>query len=199
MSKIIWLLCMLLVGGYFVNSYFENNAKREANRIERENIRKKIRVSIQNISSRTNAVSDWESKLSRGNSYRIEPILTLELEKLWVIERPIIFYGSIHDIKTLDKDKYIVIIEKNFRSGLGNMYITDLMLSLAVPKIKIDMFLKDHPDLLEGIGFNNNVAVVAKINSIKTIYSSEGEGDRKEIKTGQGDMIELVYIGNLRL
>jgi len=199
MSKIIWILCILLIGGYFVNSYFESNAKREADRIERENIKKKIKSSVQNISSRTNAVSDWESKLSRGKRYRLEPILTLELEKLWVIERPILFYGSIQDIKTFDKDNYIVVIEKSFRSGFGSMYGTDLMLSLEAPKTKIDTFLRDHPDLLEGIGFNNSVAVVAKINSIKTTYISGGEGDRKEIKTGYGSMIDLEYIGDLRL
>lgn len=199
MKKILWLSIALLVGGYSVNSYLEKDAKRKTDLVEKKRIEQEIKASVQEVVSRTNAVNDWESKLSNGKRYRIEPILTVELEKLWLIERPILFAGSIHDIKTLDDTYYIVIVERSLLSSMGNMYRTNLQLSLVAPKKQIDIFLKNYPDWNKGIGFNNGFAVIAKINSIETIYISGAKEGREEIKIGHGNMIDVEYLGRVRL
>ena len=103
MNKIVWLIIVLLVGWFFVNSNLEENANRKVVNLEKERIEQEIKASVQGIVSRTSAVKDWESQLSNGEGYRFAPILTVELERLWLVENPILFVGTILDIKTHDK------------------------------------------------------------------------------------------------
>ncbi len=199
MNKIIGVIVALLLAGYFISSYVENNAKREAERLKVEQNEKRIRTSVQELAFRFDGVTDWDTQLGNGNSYRFEPILTVELEKLWLTEKPILFVGRILDIKTEDGDNYTVVIERNLLSSLGNMFSTDLQLSLVAPKNIIDAFLNTHPDLFKGLGFDNGIAAIARIYSIETIYISGEECIREEIKIGYGKMLDLEFVGQVRL
>ena len=199
MNKIVGVIIVLLLAGYFVNTYVENNAKREAERIKTERDEQNIKASVQELVSRLNAVTSWDSQLSNGESYRIEPILTVELERLWITERPILFVGRIQDIKTKDKDNYTVVVERNMLSSYGNMFSTDLQLSLVASKNQIDAFLKIHPDLFKGLGFYKDIAVVASIASVETVYISGEECAREEIKIGYGKMLDLDFVGRVKL
>lgn len=195
MNKIIWLIIVLLGVGYIVNSSIESNAKREAENAERELIEQKVKASVQGIVTRTNAIKDWESHLGNGESFRFAPILTVELERLWLVENPILFIGNILDIKTHDEVNYIVTVERDMLSSLGIMFTTELQLSLDAPKTQIDTFIKKHPDLLSGLAFEGRIAVIAKVNSIETIYATGEEGVRDEIRVGHGNMIDIEYLG----
>ena len=203
MKKIFGSITALLLAGYIVvNLYTENNTKREEERIkiEREEKNKqKIKTSIQELATKYNAVTDWDAKLSNGNSYRIEPILTVELEKLWIADRPILFNGTILDIKTKNEDNYTIIIERDVLSNINNLFSTNLQLSFVAKKCQIDTFLKMHPNLFKGLGFGNSVAVVAKIHAIETIYISGEECDREIIKIGHGEMLDLRFVGQVSL
>jgi hypothetical protein len=77
------------------------------------------------------------------------------------------------------------------------MFATELRLSLSAQKVAIDSFIKKYPKLLAADGFNNGVAVVAKIHSISTSDERDEDGERVEAKTGQGQLIELVYTGDV--
>lgn len=198
MKKIIWAIIALLLVGYFVNSYVENNARREAKRQKTELNEQKVKAVVEGLISQSNAISDWPARLSNGESYRFEPIRTIELEKLWLVERPILFVGSIQDIKTKDDDNYSVVIERNMLSSLGNMYSTDLQLSLVVAKDQLDTFLEKHPNLFKGLGLDNDIAVTANIHSIETIYISGEECAREEIKIGYGEMLGVEFVGRVR-
>lgn len=199
MKKFVWVIIVLLVGGYFVNSYIENKAKRKAEQEKEQRVEQTLRSSVEKMVSRTNSISEWESSLSKGETYRLSPILTVELEKLWLSGRPILFVGTIKDISTYDKIRYTVLFERNLLSSLNNMFSTELQLSLLVPKKKIDAFLKNHPKLFKGVGFNNGSVVIAKVKSIKTDYYIGNEGVREEIKIGQGELIDILFIGGVRL
>lgn len=210
MKKIIWAIVAILLVGYFANSYVENNArdnarreaksqKAELNEQKAELNEQKVKATVEGLVSQSNAITDWATQLSNGEIYRLEPILTIELEKLWLVERPILFVGSIQDIKTNDDTNYSVLIERNLLSSLGNMYSTDLQLSLIVAKDQLDAFLEKHPNLFKGLGFDNDIAVTAKIHSIETIYISGEECAREEIKIGYGDMLGVEFVGGVRL
>jgi hypothetical protein len=49
----------------------------------------------------------------------------------------------------------------------------------------INTFLEEHHELFKDYEFKNGVAVVARINSIKTAYVTGEEGEREEVKTGK--------------
>ena len=70
MKKIAWIIVLLLVGSYFVNSYIEDKAKRKVERDEKQRIEQSIKSLVEEMVSRTNAFKDWESNLNKGKSYR---------------------------------------------------------------------------------------------------------------------------------
>jgi len=202
MKKILWIIVAMLVVGYFVNVYVESKAKREKELVEakkaEENL-KSLNSAVAEMVSRSDAVDDWKKRLSKGESFRLGPIFTVELEKLWLGNRPILFIGAIKDVTTYDESYYTVLIEKSFLVGsLDYIFATKLQLSLRSPKKRIDTFFKQHPNLIKDGGFDNGVAVIARIKTIQATYTLGEDGDRKEIKTGEGELIDILYIGGFR-
>lgn len=192
-AKYIWMAIAVAVGGSWVNSYVETRAKNEAARAEKSRAALEVKNYISKVSTHYNAVTLWESALSRGERYRSPPILTIELESLWLGERPILFEGSIKDVSSVGTEAYEIVIE---RGSLDHMYSTELRLSLFASKALVDSFLQKHPRLLEDYGFNNGVAVIANIQNISATDERDEIGERVEVKTGQGFLLELIYTGN---
>ena len=197
MKRIVWIIVAVAVVGYFFNSYMENKARREAERAEAERIEQATKTAVSQMASRTNAVRDWEKNLSKGERFRFEPVLTVELERLWLQQRPILFIGAIKDIATHDQSQYVVLVERSLFGSFDYMFGTELQLSLLADKDKVDSFLKEHPDLFKDYGFNNGVAVVARINSIRITYVPGEEGERQEVKIGDGELIDILYTGDV--
>ena len=198
MKKIIWIIVALVIGGYFVNSYLENEAKRDAERAEAKRVKQTIKPAVAEMVSRTGAVDDWESSLSKGEKFRLSPIFTVELEKLWLENQPILIIGNIKEIATYNESHYIVLIKRNFL--FGYMFGTELQLSLLSSKERIDSFLKQHPDLFKdnGYGFSNGVAVIARVKTIRTTYVPGEEGEREEVRIGEGELVNILYTGDVR-
>lgn len=198
MKKIIWIIVVLAIGGYLVHSYLGKRAKLEAERVEAKRIEQTIRSSVAEMVSRTNAVDDWDRLLSKGERFMFEPILTVELEKLWLSSRPILFIGAIKDIATHNESLYTVLIERSLLGSFDYMFDTELQLSLLSPKQRIDSFLKQHPNLFKESGFNNSVAVIARVNTIRTTYISGEEGARDEVKIGNGVLVDILFTGDVQ-
>lgn len=197
MKRIVWIIIAVAAVSYFSNSYMEKRAKRETKRVETERLEHATKAAVSKMASRTNSVTDWEANLSKGERFRLEPILTVELERLWMQQRPIVFIGSIKDIATRDQSQYVVLVERSLFSSFDYMFGTELQLSLLSNKDKVDSFLKEHPDLFKDFGFKNGVAVVAQINSIRTTYVTGEEGEREEVKIGDGELIDILYTGDV--
>ena len=197
MKKIVWIIIVIAVGGYFINLYMENKAKREAEHAKEEKIALATKTAVSQMASRTNAVTDWETNLSRGDKFRFEPILTIELERLWRQQRPILFIGAIKDIATHDQSHYTVLVERSLFGSFEYIFGTELQVSLISEKDRLDTFLKEHPELFKDNGFKNGIAVVAHIDSIRTVYITGEEGEREEIKVGDGELVDILYTGDI--
>ncbi|MFZ5990146.1 MAG: hypothetical protein ACOYWZ_23880 [Bacillota bacterium] len=197
MKKIVWIIIVVAVGGYFINSYMENKAKREAERAKEEKIALATKTAVSQMASRANAVTDWETNLSKGDKFRFEPILTIELERRWLQQRPILFIGAIKDIATHDQSHYTVLVERSLFGSFEYMFGTELQLSLISEKDRLDTFLKEHSELFKDNGFKNGIAVVAHIDSIRTAYVPGEEGEREEVKVGDGKLVDILYTGDI--
>jgi uncharacterized OB-fold protein len=195
-SKLIWIAIVVAIGAFVVNSHLEQKAKSEAQKAETSRVQQEVKAAVSHITERQNAITDWEKQLSKGERYRLSPILTIELENLWQSERPVLFIGSIKDISSADATAYYVLVEQSLYN-MDYMFATELRLSLQAPKAVIDSFLQKHPKFLAADGFNNGVAVVAKIHNISTSDERDENGERVEVKTGQGHLLELVYTGDV--
>ena len=116
MSKLIWIALAVVVVGYLVTNSIAEKAEKESIRIEAEKQENATKLAVAKMSKQVNAITDWDKKLSNGESYRFEPILTVELERLWLQQNPILFIGSINDIATHDESHYLLSVERSFSS-----------------------------------------------------------------------------------
>ncbi len=197
MRKIVWAIIAVTMVAYFVSSHTVNKAKREAEKAEAERVERVTKAAVTEMATRTNAISDWKESLSKGEKFRFEPILTVELERLWLQQKPILFIGSIKDVATHDSTRYEISVERSLHGSFNYMFGTELQLSLLSKKEYVDVFLKNHPDIFKDFGFNNGVAVVARINGIKTTTVLGEEGEREEVKIGVGELVEILYTGDV--
>jgi hypothetical protein len=197
MKRLIGIIVVLLIGAYFVNSFLENKTKEKAKKAEKARIEMATKDAVSQLVKRTNAIDNWEKDLSKGEQYRFGSILTLELERLWLTDRPILFIGSIKDISTIDQENYRIRIERSFFHKLNYMFKTELQLDLQCSKQRIDSLLREHPNLLKDFGFNNGVAFVADIDKIETTIVSGSEDKKEEIRIGKGKCLDMLYIGGV--
>jgi len=197
MRKIVWAIIAVVMVGYFVNSYTVNKAKSEAEKAAAERVERVTKAAVTEMATRANAISDWEESLSKGEKFRFEPVLTVELERLWLQQKPILFIGSIKDVATHDSARYEISIERSLYGSFNYMFGTELQLSLLSKKEYVDSFLKKHSDIFKDYGFNNGVAVIARINAITTTTVLGEEGEREEVKIGVGELVEILYTGDV--
>lgn len=196
----IVLLVVACVAFYLWNERIEMEKKAEAERIT--NLQ---RAEVTAMATKWNAVIDWESKLSNGQQYRLSPVLTVELERLWLTDRPIMFTGVVKDVLTGGNDNYTVIMEKSLIVGSEIFFLgTPLRLELECPPDMFESFLKSHPEVTNGPYLQNGVTVIASIESIqtKTITNpGDGEGNEggdEDLKIGRGKCLDLLYTGSIR-
>src|SRR5262249_37450783 len=155
--------------------------------------RRELAASLAMVVRETDAVDTWQRMLTRGEPYRVDPIFTIELERLWLSDRPILFMGSIGDIETADAEHYRVSIAP---SPLANhAFSTELRLSLKCTKDEVDTLLGAHPTMLSDQSLiSNNLAVVARIRAIRTERLVATGGGTEDMRIGDGACVRLVYI-----
>ncbi len=210
MKRIAWIIAAVLIAGFIFNSCMEKKSVREAERAKRESeraesarIRQAMDQAVSQMASLANAVDDWEESLSRGKRFRFQPIFTVELEKHWLQQRPILFTGTIKDIASHDRSHYVILVEKYGWGGytLGEYrpeysFRTILQLSLIADKDVVDTIIDEHPEIFDYHGGKSDVAVVARIESIRTSYITGDEGSRESIRIGDGELIDILYTGD---
>lgn len=199
-KKIFGYLIIALVLGYIVFNYYQDHKRdqaREAAALKKE---QEIVAVLKGKTKQTNALIDWPVTLLRGDSLKMRTVLTIELEKLWQGKRPILFFGSINDIATLDQLNYKVVIDRNSFATIATGIIgTELLLELKCQRANIDLLIKNNPDIVKDIGLPEGIAVIAKINKIRSETRQEKEGGSTAVRIGVGECIDIVYTGSVGL
>ncbi len=194
-AKIVWIVIILVAIGYFGNNYLQERAKEKADREKAERIENEIQNKISQLVTNNNAIADWEQKLSRGEKVVTQKILTVNLEKLWMSGRPILFTGSIQDITNADEQNYILYLRKGIPLNDITVFLeTSFALKIKCNKISIDKLLTDHPEVIQA-PIKKEVAVVANIDKIVTDYTPTKEGEAEELKVGMGYCVDIIYTG----
>lgn len=199
-KKALWALAAIAILAYLANNYFENRAKEDAERAAALAKVNATKAAVARMVARTNAVTDWDKKLSKGERIRFSTILSVELEKLWIGNRPILFGGAIDDISTINAKTYRVIFSRSIFSSLQKHgFDTDLLLDLQCDRSMIDSILNSNPELFENSGWNNGVAVVAKITKIETDQKIGEGGEKTALRIGSGSCVDIVYTGRVAI
>lgn len=183
--------------GYWL--YADAAAKQEER--NREALRRQqqaagAKAALAEVVSKHKAIDDWDKALSKGKHFRIAPILSIELERLWVADRPILFIGHVADIaSTPDASFYNVTIDRGDITPSG-IFATDLRLSLRAPKGIVDSALGLHPEIISGRVLQDSVAIVANISRITASERHASDGQRITALTGHGDLLGMVHVGD---
>jgi len=197
-KRIVVIAIVLAIGAYLVSEHLKKKAKERAEEDEAQKIEQAIRSSVDQMVLRFNAVNDWARKLLQGEEVRVQKIFTVELERLWFGQNPILFIGTIKDVSTIDEQFYQMRIERDLFHNMNQVLFADIGLEIKCSKQMFDSFFAKHPQLTAGLILNDGVAVVAKIDRIKTEFSTGQEGEKKEMRIGVGNCLDVVYIGNVQ-
>jgi hypothetical protein len=200
---VIALAIISSIIGYCVNQSHKERIKREAQekeelaiQAEKEKKRKSVQDAIKKMVQRYNAVNDWAETIKDKDK-----IFSMELEKVWVLDRPILFIGNVRDIKNLDKKNYqveILLKERNIFSFEGtdtveaNRVRARLKLDLRCNKNIIDTFLKENPNVLKSK--NASVAVIARIKHVSSFDYFTKDDKIKSGNTGSGDCLDILLV-----
>lgn len=196
MKRVLWILVALGIVAWIVNSSIENRKARDADRAERQQKLEAVRARVQALASRRNASSNWVERLAGDERYRFEPVLTIELEELWIEQGPILFIGAVKDIASKGDEGYIVTFERSLTSGLDYFFDTEFRLELTSGKEPVDSLLRSHPDLFENLGMQNGVAVVANVEKVESLEYVGEDGQLVDVKVGVGQIVELLFVGD---
>ena len=191
MKKFLWILLAVIVSGLLIKKCINDNVKVKAEEEAKEEVIRVKTSEITNMVEVWDADYDWVKKLSHGEKIRIGNILTVDLEAVWLQDRPILFHGLITDISTYNEDLYVVTMKRGFG---GKVYFTqEFKLLLLVEKAKIDQIRNSHPDIIEDFMVSNNIASIVSISSIDSETILNSDGDKEDIKIGKGRLLDLVY------
>jgi hypothetical protein len=197
MKRTIIILIVIAFGIYLTHNYYQTKAKKAADeKEEKEKVtafKEKIKADIGTMVSHFVAIDDWEEKLVEGDSAGEKRVLTMELEKLWLTGKPILFQGFMKDVSSLNHTSYMVLIDHMPRKGLGKLKLgTRLRLSLECPKATVDSFLSQNP---KASSRGAIVSVIAKINTIESASLKREDGESEEVKRGRGKCLDMRYAG----
>ena len=195
---LISILIVILAGTYYVNSHLEKKTITDAEKAKAEVVRSAVAQLVIQLVKQTNAIDNWGKELCKGEDFRDTRLLTVEVEKLWLKDRPILFIGSIKDVVSSNEENYVLEIERNILYDYKYYFGKELQLALQCPKEKIDSLLKSHPNLFSEFDFNNGVAVIAEIEKIEKKSIIDIDGYSGEILIGKGRCIDIVYTGEVQ-
>jgi len=143
---------------------------------------------------RHEANDSWDRELCQGQPARMTPVLTMELEKLWLTDRPILFVGKIVDVRSEGVDGRLIVDRDMYWTAMLSrpLLTTGLKLSVLCPKAVLDAFVAANPDYLDP---GNGIAVVAKIDSVDSGPATGGaEGGPAAAKIGRGRVVDLLCL-----
>ena len=120
-----------------MRSNIENNRIREEKLIEKEKQAETIRADVNALARAHGARSNWVTTLSGGSQYRFKPILSIELERVWINNGPIVFWGSLKDIVTLDENHYEVMFERTLWASSLSTWVQKLFLQTVISVFRL--------------------------------------------------------------
>lgn len=190
-----WIVAILGYIGYTIYQNVLDAEEEKIYTIKEQKIKQDINASIQQSVIKFNATTDWVAKLNKDDSRYVDiPVLTYDLERVWITEKPILFTGKISDIKIKNQKEYTVVISRDLFVNKTN-FPTDIELAVTASRDEIDSFVKIH-DAIGEYNFDKGVAVIAKINSVTTQYLLDKDNNKDEVKTGNGKMLDIQFMGS---
>lgn len=128
-----------------------------------------------------------------ASGIRTTPVLSAELQRLWIDRPSILFVGTLNDISRLPDGTFqLTLTHDGFISSKLLIMMSSFGLRVKCPETTGNALLAAHGR--EPIGLFSGVAVVARIDTV----TQEMNGERVK-RVGVGKCLEAVYLGTERI
>lgn len=179
---------IVLIGiGAIVLKDCSDDRNRDAERAE---ARRQVQEQISSLQTRHGASANWQRQLCGDQALIIRPIMSFELEQAWVMDSPILFFGTISDIASASDSEYRVELDQSIISAQCRSFDTDLRLRLDCPRTIVDELIGQSPDILTEI--LHDVAVIAMIERIESERLIAQDGYVYESRIGVGSCLAVI-------
>lgn len=143
-----------------------------------------LRVAVQAFAKDSGANTIWGKSI-----FKKQPryLYSIDLEAAWLIDRPILFIGTLENVATGDDINYQVLITDSRHSP-------ELKLKLLCPKQKVDSIIKAISNDTETF-FGAKIAVAAKVTQIEYRLQPDKDG-MERLFIGHGNCLNIMYLGD---
>jgi len=189
-----WIIFAALIVGGVTYLYIGNEKKNAQIAAAEEAEHKQLLQKIVDTADKFNADIACNEALFIKNDDAVfnNKIMTADVQKCWLQNRPIVFRGELTDVALLDNNHYTIFIKS---SAIRNR--TELELVLKCKKDVVDLFRNQAKnsqgkkrDWEKEFG-ENGVAVIASILKVST-SALDDERNKTDARIGYGDCLALV-------
>jgi hypothetical protein len=151
---------------------------------------KALRASVNEFAKTANADTTWIKSVNELRDKSLNPVYSVDLERLWIIGRPVLFVGGLENVESRSDTNYQLSISE------WGYLLLKLRLEVTCPKPKVDPILGRIASDRSNVKVNpGGVALAAQIERISS-RTSDGEGSMT-VLTGHGQCADLRYIGDV--
>lgn len=189
-TNVAVLLAVVAGAAYCVHSNHQEDLRlKAAQRLARESAEAVVIAEIKEKISSEDALIDWQKTLAGKEGIRLSPIVSVELQQLWLGGRPILFIGNLKDIALTQDKNYKVLLQYNSRKHrfLG----TDIYLEATCSPEQTSALLQLAKDRPLAAGFNADTAIVAKVQEVV-----RKPGDENDEFWGRGNCLRTLVLGS---
>jgi len=198
LQRIKLILLWLAVGAvlaYFVHSQYQSHVKAKQRQVQLQTETDALVARLRQLALQHGAETDWASKLESKSRVRLSPIMSVELQDVWVRDVPILFVGTLKDIAKNEDGSYQILAQHDSFSSGGHLLFTELFLSARCPAelaIPLLSMAKDAPYTVFA-----NVAIIGKVRSLNSQQVRSSEGDNEVQFTGLSTCLAISQIDRL--
>ncbi len=190
-----WLTWIAIVA-VVAFAFFHSQQKKAAAKAKKEANRAAVVKTVRSMAERYGADSRWMYELVKGHDklMRFSDVLSIELERLWVTQHPIVFTGLVEDITRGGVGGgYQVVTLKHTELNPKYMIVTPLVLRLevrdAAKLAELERLARD-----EDFEFFGSIAFVAKIEKVESSARPGEDGEYETVRVGVGTLIDFTII-----
>ena len=185
MKSYLFAVLAVLAVGYWCYMRWQDSLATTELRIAREARQHDLKQSVADMANRANAISDWPELLAGGKKIRATPIMTAELQKLWLSSRPVLFVGNVQDVAISDDGTHKITLTYNNFSSQPMLMGSEVRVILSCKEEFATQLMKTmksekYPKVWA------DAAVIASIERLGRSTEKDAEGDTVAVLTGIG-------------